>query len=359
MLRITKELVSRGFQARHQLEEVLSQIVLMKSYATLRGKPLPTELGKKIADLAELTQGPEGAKGNAEELRMNPAKTAEALGLAFEVHGILSGLVHPATPESIEASAPRSGIARIQWPRITDMLIAVTFFAVAAFAVGTAWNAVRPNPYLVQLSYLGAALLGASFSGLYTAYTYISDRTFDPARGNSYMTRVVLGAVSGLILANFGIALIGPGTNNKALEALAPAALALIGGYSADAVNLILKRVADTLVATVRGSADEALKAKQAQLEAESKAAELQHRQTTIAALSEILTSVTDSDIKSKVQALMASVGQVVSSVPEKPILDMTKIKEPSVAQPPPTNGKEAIVTDEVQPQVRTPAGSA
>lgn len=286
---------------------------------------------------------------------METASAAEALALAFEVHGTLSELVKPATPESIEASAPRSGMARIQWPRITDILIAVTFFAVVLFAAATAWNAIRPNEYSKQLSFLGAALLGATFSGLYTAYEYVCKRTFDPAAGSSYMTRVVLGAVSGLILANFGIALIGQNTNTsttsqttQALMTLAPAALALIGGYSADAVNLILKRVADTLVATVRGTGEDALKAKQAQLEAESKTAELQQRQTTVAALGEILTAGTDTDIKNKIQALMAAVGQG-TGLPDKTILDLTKGKGAQGQTP--ANGKETIVSDTAQGQ--------
>jgi hypothetical protein len=155
--------------------------------------------------------------------------------------------------------------------------------------MGSAPNA--PPTRWLQLSYLGAALLGASFSGLYTAFKYISTRTFEPLCTSSYITRVLLGTVSGLILANFGGYFIGGGSQ---LKNLAPAALGLVGGYSADAVNLILKRVADTLVAAVSGSGDEAVKAKQAQLQAK-----------TVAELGELASKTTDPASKAAIQEMI------------------------------------------------------
>jgi hypothetical protein len=174
-------------------------------------------------------------------------------------------------------------------------------------------------------------LLGAAFSGLYTAYGYVSSRTFDPAAGSSYMTRVVLGAISGLILADFGSAFLGRYIENPALKALTPVALALVGGYSADAVNLILKRVADTLVASVRGSSDDAIKARQAQLEAESQTADLKQRQETLAALGQILVTMTDMDARTQIQKLMTAVGGV-SNISSTGVLNLSNVSVPIIS---------------------------
>jgi hypothetical protein len=197
--------------------------------------------------------------------------------------------------------------------------------ALITFAIGEAFKNSKPELHMEQLTFLGAALLGASFSGLYRSYEYVQKRIFDPASGSSYMVRVVLGTVSGLILANIGYLLIGriTGTSsgdaasattgaaaNNALTIIGPGTLALIGGYSADAVNLILQRIADTLVTTVRGSADDSIKAKQAQLEVESKTASFEQRQATVSALTELLKNATDDATKNSIQQLMSAVGQ-------------------------------------------------
>lgn len=308
MLRLTTELVNQGFDSRQQLMDLLMQINLMEAYATLQGKPIEKNLAQKLALLSNHIKRPAEAGKAREELKaIDDASVVKAIELAFDVHGSLSELVKPATPESLEASAPRKGWARVKWPRVTDILIVTTFVAVAAFAAGALLKGSWPNA--AQLAYLGAALLGASFSGLFTAYKFVQSRTFDPAQGSSYMVRVVLGTVSGLILANIGSSLIGAQTSG-ALSALGPGTLALVGGYSADAVNLILQRIADTLVTTVRGNTDDALKAKQAQLEVESKSTDFEQRHATVVALSDLLKNATDDKLKNSLQTLMSQVGQ-------------------------------------------------
>ena len=305
MLRLTRELVNRGFDSRQELLDLLMQINLMEAYITLQGMPIEKDVAQKIAQLADLMKRPPDRKADEELKVMNDASVVKALEMAFEVHGVLSQLVKPATPESLEASVPRKGWARIVWPRITDILIATTFVGVIIVAGGTLLKLRWPDAQYVV--FLGAALLGASFSGLFTAYKFVQNRTFDPASGSSYMVRVVLGTVSGLILALIGRYFI---SSDSATAALGPGTLALVGGYSADAVNLILQRIADTLVTTVSGSADDAIKAKQAQLETASKAADFQQRQATVIALSDLLKNTTDETLKNNLQTLMTAVGQ-------------------------------------------------
>jgi hypothetical protein len=207
------------------------QINLMEAYTTLQGMPIEKDLAQKLAQLADLMKRPPDRKAEEELKALDDASVVKALELAFEVHGILSQLVKPATPESLEASVPRKGWARIVWPRVTDILVATTFLAVAVLALGTAYagelapQATNQQRAYQQLAYLGAALLGASFSGLFRAYEYVQSRTFDPSSGSSYTVRVVLGTVSGLILANIGFLIIGRAIGTQGWLGQCPAGL--------------------------------------------------------------------------------------------------------------------------------------
>lgn len=109
-----------------------------------------------------------------------------------------------------------------------------------------------------------AAALGAVFYVLFTALQYVNNRTFDPAYNTVYLIRFVLGVLSGLILA----ALIGQSNfarGNEEIMSLGPAVLALLGGFSTEAVYQILQRMVDILLAAVKGDGADAAQAKAAQ----------------------------------------------------------------------------------------------
>ncbi|HYF13790.1 MAG TPA: hypothetical protein VD971_01815 [Phycisphaerales bacterium] len=133
-----------------------------------------------------------------------------------------------------------------------------------------------------QLTNLFAAMLGAAFYTLYTANTYIVRRTFDRAYTTHYIARFVLGVLAGVILANFGEYVLLEQTSGEVTESvltLTQTLLALIGGYSADAVNAIFTRVAETMTTLVRGSGRTQ---SDRQAEADARAADVQ-AQTAVA----------------------------------------------------------------------------
>jgi hypothetical protein len=113
-------------------------------------------------------------------------------------------------------------------------------------------------------NWLFAAALGAVFYVLFTVHQYVKDRTFDPRYNTVYLIRFVLGVLSGLIMA----ALIGPSffaKDSSQIASLGPGVLALLGGFSTEAVYQILQRMVDILVAAVKGDGADAAKAKAAQ----------------------------------------------------------------------------------------------
>lgn len=138
--------------------------------------------------------------------------------------------------------------------------------SVAAAPAEPVWR----RTLLLHLKNVFAAMLGAAFYTLYTANTYIVRRTFDRAYTIHYVVRFVLGVVAGVILANFGEYVLTGNLSAGADTAgiiLTQTVLALLGGYSADAVNAIFTRVAETLTTLVRGDQS---KVAQAQAEANS-----------------------------------------------------------------------------------------
>jgi hypothetical protein len=142
---------------------------------------------------------------------------------------------------------------------------------------------------LQHLQNFFAAMLGAAFYTLYTANTYIVQRTFNRAYIIHYGVRFVLGIVAGVILANFGEYLLTgsvAGGVERPSVILTQTVLALMGGYSADAVNAIFTRVAETLTTLVRG--DPGKQAKRA-AEAEVKVAKASAKATTAVSQNEQL----------------------------------------------------------------------
>jgi hypothetical protein len=111
------------------------------------------------------------------------------------------------------------------------------------------------------LNWVFGAGMGASFYVLTKAQPYLQNRSYDPKYNNTYICRFVIGIVSGVILALITNAMNGTDKTGL-LTKLGPGMIAIIGGYSAEAVQLILQRLSDVITATVRGDNSSDTKAK-------------------------------------------------------------------------------------------------
>ena len=83
-------------------------------------------------------------------------------------------------------------------------------------------------------------------------------------------------------------------------------------------MNLILQRVADTLVAAVSGNGDDANKAKQALMTADAKINDAK----TVAELGELSGKTSDPDVKAAIQRMMDALKKgkdITGTVAEKP----------------------------------------
>jgi hypothetical protein len=247
---------------RAQLDAWLEEIDLMKAHATSQGTPLPQRTIEKVAVLAK-------HRIELQELLVDrrPPGRADAEAIAgfvqsvLQLHSELSVLVAPATPRSLAATVQRPWKDRFARPSFIAALLSLALIAIFVFVTTATLAETQPtNKILGQFNWMAAAALGATFSSLFTAYRYIIDRTFDPQYTAVYWVRVILGSVAGVVLANFGKDLTG------ATATFTPALLALLGGYSAEAVNQVLMRFTEMLVTAVKGSNEAQLREREKEL---------------------------------------------------------------------------------------------
>jgi hypothetical protein len=168
----------------------------------------------------------------------------------IELHGALAKAVAPATPVSLEATMPvRGPFGFLRRPSVVGWMVLAALVSIGGLgmAVAKQWE---------TLGWICGAGLGAAFYGLFTANEYAKQRTFDPRYNSVYMIRFFLGVIAGVILARIPIF-----NDDSTLKTLGPNIIALLGGYSAEAVNQILQRLVEIMVATVKGSGADAAKA--------------------------------------------------------------------------------------------------
>jgi hypothetical protein len=116
--------------------------------------------------------------------------------------------------------------------------------------------------FWTSLNAFFGAVLGASFYVLVKTQPYLANRSYDPKYNASYISRFFTGVIGGLILS---IAL-GPFISGKLGteldQSLSPGVIALLGGFSARAVELILQRLVEVLMAAVRGDGSDGARAR-------------------------------------------------------------------------------------------------
>ncbi len=108
---------------------------------------------------------------------------------------------------------------------------------------------------------MGAGL-GASFYVLLKTQPYLINRSFDPKYNASYISRFITGVIGGVILATAIGPALGSRLGSGAGATLTPGALAILGGYAAEAVELILQRLVEVLLAIVRGDGSAEVRSK-------------------------------------------------------------------------------------------------
>ena len=236
-------------QDSRALSQILSEFNLMLRYALSEG----LELDDKARSIVATVQRSLITIASTPPTAPPPSLDFEQLMAA---HGALAKVIAPATPLSLRATEPEPGLLGslrrpplIMWMMIVGAISTVGFVASGILIryMGNGGGQVAVE----KLNWFFAASLGAVFYVLFTAHDYVKDRTFDPRYNPLYVIRFVLGVLAGLILA-----IVLEGTlagKSDTVKNLAPAVIALLGGFSTEAVYQILQRMVDMLLTAVRG----------------------------------------------------------------------------------------------------------
>lgn len=200
------------------------------------------------------------------------------IGKLLAIHQSLAASIQPATPAGIaySRSSKKSLLSPFENlpPVVSHMLYLTVFFVVGfiitsnycgieAPAEGTTNGALECEAqFQVSLLLIFAAGIGACFFNLYKMYDYIVKSVFDPKYLASYWLRLALGIVAGFILAE----MIPPDYVKG--SSFGKPMLALLGGFSADAVNWTLQRLVETLKALIKGGSDAEIKKQESAIKA-------------------------------------------------------------------------------------------
>jgi hypothetical protein len=249
---------------RHLLDDVFIMLRYVRETGVNVDEILASQISKLILDLPLSGRVPEEtehtrAYGVTARSSTPETQESETLILLLAVHGKLSELLCPATPESIRASH----LIRNKTLLIIAGTGVISFFALL---VSKLMSGIEAYPPLGFIDVFTAAVLGSTFYSLFTANRYIRRRIFNPRYNSVYLVRFVLGIFAGIVLGNMAPELI----QDKSLLDIGQTIMAVIGGLSAEAVAQIFQRFSEILVTLVRGSGRE-----QAEIESERKSIKL------------------------------------------------------------------------------------
>lgn len=199
-------------------------------------------------------------------------QTSSIIQLAT-IHQSLAKSVYPATPRAItmlENERSNKDLFYFLGPvPLIRQLSAAAAFALAALLLVSLSVQVNVDNinlgllhsnnqtlFLNQLFLVCSAGLGACFSGLFLANSFIAKATYDPRFDSSYWSRIILGIIAGIILVE-----LLPSTlfDDGSMKNFGKPSLAMFGGFSANVVYRILQRLVDSLEMLVKGKAEDSL----------------------------------------------------------------------------------------------------
>jgi hypothetical protein len=244
-----------GPEKKHEneIKIYLDEISIMAKYASEQGKNLAKD--GLSARIEYCLKARDRIQKESENYDINELKIQEII----EVHSLLSRIIRPVTFASLDATKPGFlNINQTMKLMIFSTSISLILLILALFVNESFSNSNYFYKLFKYLKIFLAAWLGAGVYCLWTARRYLIDRTYDPRYNPTYLMRLILGVALGTILGLFGDQFLN---QDPQIEKLSQTVLAIIGGFSSDAVAAFLARLAETLRAFVVGSSKDEIKA--------------------------------------------------------------------------------------------------
>ncbi|WP_444995366.1 hypothetical protein [Aliikangiella sp. IMCC44359] len=245
---------SKLIESSHQItSELVKQCKAMIQYSLSNGLEVEPTIVDNLCRL--LNQDNDNISGEDEIKELT------------SVHQKLSRIVYPATPRTItllDNERSRQPLFYFLGPvplirqlSITSLVFLILLILTSLHAsVNTdnirlgLLNSANSTLFLNQLFLLCSAGLGASFSALFLANTYVSKTTYDPRYNSSYWSGMILGIIAGIIL----VELLPPSFFEEgAMKNFGKPTIAMLGGFSSKVVYRLLQRLVDALETLVKG----------------------------------------------------------------------------------------------------------
>ncbi len=251
----TKPVIKGASHSRY-FDELARECQLLANYAFNKGIQVPANLMKLLSQQHQLT-----TENRAEQLTT--------------MHNRLVELVAPAKPETIVLMAQEQEKGSVflflgRVPLIRKMMVVsiVSLIALIALSlssyinnenmVASMFDMEGTRLLYVQAILMASAAIGASFSALFKANSYVTAGVYDPKYESSYWVRFVVGLIAGIILTQLipvnleSVAakadeLSGGVSGSNVSQAALRITMALIGGFSASLVYKVLERIVETI----------------------------------------------------------------------------------------------------------------
>ena len=282
---------SRRLASTNVWQTAMAECESMVDHAFASGTEIPPELMALLYDISCHEADTGNEDGSSAESKNDDQPTIKAQQLTL-VHNKLAVIVAPATPRSLllmREETQRGSIflvfGRVPFIRYMMAVAIIAIISLITLSMSEEINnativlSIFENSgsslLRVQLLFLSAAALGASFNALFHANQYIVQGTFDPKYESSYWVKFVVGLIAGIIMtqvipttgleyaiesspvvstqsqsiANNDIVKTSDltETNQKDISGMIKITLALLGGFSASLVYLILNRLVETM----------------------------------------------------------------------------------------------------------------
>ncbi|HEY6328050.1 MAG TPA: hypothetical protein VI756_01845 [Blastocatellia bacterium] len=293
---------------RSLADELAVECEVMIKFAMKSGLKLPAAAVETLGILSNCRQPGTGVETATYQGLCDSLKV---LALAHEQ---LSQLVAPATPRTLlhYATEKATGV-KLKFLGPIKMVVSIVVIAIL-FLLTFILLSILLNKYpgnigwTFHLQLLTAAGIGGSFSALFEASRYIVNSSFDPRYKGYYWIKIVLGLTAGYILAQ-----LIPLSASADGASLAPATLALLGGFSGTVVYNILKRISEGVESMVHGDAQATIDAQQTVARAQATDQVNKARIKQAAGLMQVqnlvASNATPRDIQSKIAQLLDEAG--------------------------------------------------
>lgn len=279
--------------------EIIAEIKTMLQYAVASGKKLPDWILPAFTPIEEKQVHDEKPPNGSGVEVLFAVKELSAIN---KIYTTLAAAVSPATPLSIDYTTPSKKMFFV-WGTKTIPVIRNMWMMSILFLAGFVFTGYYlDNIYYLQANLFFSAGLGAYFYSLYTANKYVVNRSFDPTYITFYYNRIIIGIIAGIILSN----LIIPPHHNGSFN-INTSIIAILGGFSSDAVLKILNRLVSMLITLVEGDAKDVVETRTTELKTKFQEKEVKLKLETASLLLPLMNDIklkADDELYEKIKSV-------------------------------------------------------